>query len=217
MKKFEGFPKIPRLFRDIVITEKIDGTNASVEILDTVDPFGGDYEHAIARRPTEVAGYWQVMLAGSRTRYVTPENDNFGFARFVQENAEELWKLGNGQHFGEWWGSGIQRGYGLKNGEKRFSLFNVHRWLALDPFNGAPEEGSATLPSRKVVGVVPTLYAGPFSTQQVEHAMFQLRHNGSMAAPGFMRPEGIIVFHTGGSNALFKATFDGDQAKGRAA
>jgi hypothetical protein len=69
-----------------------------------------------------------MMLAGSRSQYITPERDNHGFARWVQDDADELWALGEGRHFGEWWGSGIQRGYGLQKGEKRFSLFNVARW-----------------------------------------------------------------------------------------
>ena len=31
MEEFVGFPKIPRLTRDCVITEKLDGTNASID------------------------------------------------------------------------------------------------------------------------------------------------------------------------------------------
>src|SRR5436305_1822690 len=102
MIEFNAFPKIARLNRECVITEKIDGTNASI----LIDEDG-------------------VVMAGSRTRWITPENDNFGFAKWVEANKSELMKLGVGHHFGEWWGSGIQRGYGLTKGEKRFSLFNV--------------------------------------------------------------------------------------------
>ncbi len=64
------------------------------------------------------------MFIGSRTRWITAQDDNHGFARWVEGNKQELLKLGAGRHFGEWWGSGIQRGYGLQKGEKRFSLFN---------------------------------------------------------------------------------------------
>jgi hypothetical protein len=64
----------------------------------------------------------------SRSRWITPDDDNFGFAAWVEANRDELLTLGPGRHFGEWWGSGIQRGYGLPKGEKRFSLFNVSRW-----------------------------------------------------------------------------------------
>ena len=104
MSDFVAFPKIPRLSRRCVITEKIDGTNACIFI-------GEDGE----------------FLVGSRTRWITPENDNHGFARWAYEHKDELLGLGPGRHFGEWWGQGIQRGYGLK--EKRFSLFNTSRWM----------------------------------------------------------------------------------------
>lgn len=103
MTDFKPFPKIARLSREAIITEKLDGTNAQVFI-------GEDGE----------------MLFGSRSRWITPEDDNFGFARWATGNREDLLKLGPGQHFGEWWGAGIQRRYGLT--EKRFSLFNVSRW-----------------------------------------------------------------------------------------
>lgn len=103
---FVEFPKLARAARQCIITEKIDGTNAQVYISD--DGF--------------------TMKVGSRTRWITPQDDNFGFAAWVEANREELMKLGPGRHYGEWWGSGIQRAYGLPKGERRFSLFNVSRW-----------------------------------------------------------------------------------------
>ena len=170
MHEFEPFQKIPRLKRDCVITEKIDGTNAVV--------FIDDDGH---------------MFAGSRTRWITPDDDNFGFARWVDQNAEELSKLGPGRHFGEWWGSGIQRRYGLT--EKRFSLFNVGRWT--------PE----TIPA--CVSLVPTLYSGPFSTDIVDAMVEKLRAEGSVAAPGFMKAEGVIVYLPA-ARELFKVTLEKD-------
>lgn len=173
--EFKPFDSIPRLKRGCVISEKIDGSNALVFI-------GDD----------------GTIRAGSRNRWITPEDDNFGFARWVHENAAELAKLGPGYHYGEWWGAGIQRRYGLT--EKRFSLFNAGRW-------GDP----ATRPA--CCGVVPVLYEGPFSTQQVDMALDQLRAGGSVAAPGFMQPEGIVVYLTA-NRALYKVTLDGDGHKG---
>ena len=38
LDKFAPFPKLSRLFRDIVVTEKIDGTNAQVCVLDNPEP-----------------------------------------------------------------------------------------------------------------------------------------------------------------------------------
>ena len=173
MITFEAFPSIARLSRDMVITEKIDGTNAQI----IIDEDGS-------------------VCAGSRTRLITPQDDNFGFAKWVEANKDELReKLGIGRHFGEWWGSGIQRGYGLK--EKRFSLFNVKRWK------------DAPLPSG--VYLVPVLYEGEFDTGVIEDAMFYLEKRGSSAARGFMKPEGVVVYHTK-ANVMFKKTFDKDDS-----
>lgn len=132
---FEEFPKIARLKRGCIITEKIDGTNAQVIITDD-----------------------GKIGAASRSRLITPDDDNFGFARWVKENEDELIKLGPGRHFGEWWGGKIQRGYGLH--EKRFSLFNVSRW-----------EDPASRPA--CCSIVPILYRGDFSTRMVDELIEQ--------------------------------------------
>ncbi len=169
---FESFQKIPRLKRGMVITEKIDGTNAQIFINDDCTK----------------------MLAGSRNRWINPEQDNAGFARWAQDHIEELYGLGPGRHFGEWWGQGIQRRYGLS--EKRFSLFNTGRWT------------NDTSPPA-CCSVVPVLFAGEFTTINIDITLDYLRRNGSVAAPGFMEPEGIVVFHPQ-SKQLFKVTLDDD-------
>jgi hypothetical protein len=104
-------------------------------------------------------------------------------------------QLGPGRHFGEWWGSGIGRGYGLAKGEKRFSLFNTKRWSA----DVVPDG----------LHVVPVLYEGRFSTLLADNLLARLREHGSVAAPGFMRPEGIIVWHDA-ARCYFKATVEKD-------
>jgi hypothetical protein len=178
--EFQPFPKIPRLKRGCVITEKIDGTNAQIII--TEDGQIG---------------------AASRNRLVTPTDDNYGFAGWVERNKDVLIPtLGPGRHFGEWWGAGIQRGYGLKGNDKRFSLFNVNRWKDVE------------LPP--VLSVVPKLYEGEFSTDIVDLWIDYLRLNGSKAVPGFKRPEGIIVYHVA-AQSLFKVLIeDDDKPKGLA-
>lgn len=173
-QSFEGFPKIARLSREIVITEKIDGTNAQILINED-----------------------GTIVAGSRTRFITPENDNYGFAKWVKENEEELKKLGFGRHFGEWWGNGCQRGYGLSKGDKRFSLFNTSRW------------NSENIPS--CCYVVPELYRGDFDTNEIEKVLYQLKNYGSIASPNFMNPEGIIIYHTA-AGVGFKKTIHNDDA-----
>ena len=172
MEDFFEFPKMARYSREVIVTEKIDGTNA--QILITED---GEF------------------FTGSRTRWITPENDNFGFSRWAHEHKDELMALGPGRHFGEWWGSGIQRGYNLPKGEKRFSLFNVSRWENERP---------------ACCHVVPILWRGLFDDFKVDAVMFDLKTSGSVAAPGFMNPEGIVIFHTKG-NIGFKKTFEKDE------
>lgn len=175
--EFQSFPKIPRLSGECIITEKIDGTNACVLVLSD-----------------------DRVIAGFRSKWITPEDDNMGFARWVKEHEEELRKgLGYGLHFGEWWGAGIQRRYGLK--EKRFSLFNTTRWTG------------GTTPA--ICSVVPELYRGPFDTGMAGYYINQLAEKGSRAAPGFMQPEGIVIFHVAGG-FLFKKTIEKDsEPKGK--
>lgn len=171
MEEFIGYRKIPRFSREIIITEKLDGTNGQVYITDAGE-----------------------ILAGSRKRWITPDNDNHGFAKWVEANKEELITgLGPGRHYGEWWGQGINRGYGLK--EKRFSLFNLDKWEAERP---------------ACCGIVPRIYKGDFTMDAVEAALYLLATLGSIAAPGFMRPEGIVILHKAGGY-LFKKTIENDE------
>lgn len=193
--QFEEFQKIARLKRECFISEKIDGTNAQVRIvplaLRGVDLTGNWRELAIEQNDTH------VMFAGSRTQYITPERDNHGFAKWVKAHANELWTLGDGHHYGEWWGNGIQRGYGLPNGDKRFSLFNAWRW----------NDGNPNRPA--CCGVVPNLYTGPFTTDATAAQIERLKTEGSIAAPGFMKPEGIVIYLSA-ARTYFKQTLEKD-------
>lgn len=170
MSEFREFGKIARLNRECIATEKIDGTNGLV----WVDEDG-------------------TVRAGSRSRWITPQDDNFGFAVWVAEHAEDLRGLGPGYHYGEWWGRGIQRGYGLDH--KRFSLFNVSRWGESRP---------------ACCRVVPVLACGLDIRAVADDALAHLRDHGSAAAPGFAKPEGVVIFHTAG-NHLYKVTLEKDE------
>ena len=104
MVEHVAFPKIPRLENEVIeITEKIDGTNALIYISDDLE----------------------TVMAGSKSRWLKPTkaDDNYGFAAWVEDNKDELRQLGAGYHHGEWWGKGIQRGYGMDR--KVFSLFRM--------------------------------------------------------------------------------------------
>lgn len=191
MSEFISFNKIGRWSREIVVTEKIDGTNAQIFI-------GEDGE----------------FLTGSRNRWITPGDDNYGFSRWAHEHKDELMTLGVGRHFGEWWGCGIQRGYGLK--EKRFSLFNVGRWCLNGQEPKSTQNPNPKLPPsvQKVlpdcVGLVPVLWEGNMNDFRVDLIMDNLIRWGSIASTGFRNPEGIVIFHTS-NGALFKKTFEKDQ------
>jgi hypothetical protein len=191
--QFHEFPKIPRLNRDICVTEKIDGTNAAVGITDN-----------------------GLVYAQSRNRILGTgkQDDNMGFARWVEQNANLLRQLGPGLHFGEWWGIGIGRGYDIF--ERRFSLFNVSRWER-------DASGKLLLEDLRAQGLpiycVPVLYEGAWHYIDTTGKMIyfapsqsieQLKEFGSIAVPGYMNPEGIVVYHKAG-NLLFKVTVDRDQ------
>lgn len=193
--EFKEFAKIYRFSRPCIITEKIDGTNGLVHI-------------------TEDGQFF----TGSRSRWITPEQDNYGFSKWAHEHKDELMTLGPGSHFGEWWGQGIQRNYGLK--EKRWSMFNVSRWY----LHGTEPKQFATpdprvFKSQQVlppcVGLVPVLWQGGFDdiTALVSICLSDLKRDGSKAAPGFMKPEGIVIYHVQGNILLKKTLEKDDQSK----
>jgi RNA ligase-like protein len=227
--EFIPFPKISRLNRDITITEKIDGTNAAIHIGERASAVIID--NGVDSQGSADVSYElpSLVLAQSRTRIITPEEDNFGFARWVKENERALAEvLGPGTHFGEWWGAGIQRGY--RQTRKWFSLFNYTRW-SNDP-------SVASLASIGVQ-VIPILYHGPWMTTvggkvggrayganwlcfAPALVMENLATRGSVAATvsgvtykkddvnGDKGPEGIVVYHEAG-RVLFKATIENDE------
>ena len=79
--------------------------------------------------------------------------------------------------------------------EKHFSLFNVSRWGEKRP---------------ACCDVVPTIFTGPFLTDAIAYALDTLITKGSLAAPGYRKPEGIIIFHTA-SGHLYKKTIEKDE------
>lgn len=193
---FTSWPKTPRLLRDCTVTEKLDGTNAAIAVRPcTAEQLGDDESAAYAFNGD---GFFAVY-AQSRNRIITPGSDNAGFAGWVHSNADLLAaRLGPGLHYGEWWGSKVGRKYELNH--KRFSLFNTDKHADLDEvIGGVP------------VGPVPVLYRGPFSTAEVSTVLGELACKGSVAAPGFMNPEGVCVFHHA-SRQVFKVTLDKQDA-----
>lgn len=208
MLEFEAWPKIPRLGNETVqVTEKIDGTNAAVIIL----PYHVDHEPLIqdgyakvlATIVDDATAEAYTFATQSRKRFIKPgkNTDNAGFAGWAWDNSDKLvTTLGYGKHFGEWYGSGIQHGYGLK--EKRFALFNASRWADLSDLD--VEE--RPIPNLEVV---PVLYDGPAvedldgpsgefrytGMNPVKQCIEFLRREGSRAVKGYMSPEGVIAYY----------------------
>lgn len=176
--EFAKWPKIGRMNRPMTVTEKIDGENAAIRFVPATIP-GPVPDAAIAFLPGP-----DVWLAvQSRTRFITPGDDMHGLASWVNEHATALFSvLGEGTHFGEWWGKGIHRGYGLN--ERRFSLFNTKRW----------HETGDNIPG---LYSVPELITAQFNPNTISACLAQLRIYGSVAAPGFMNPEGVVIYHHG--------------------
>jgi len=168
--EFKEYPKIKHWNQIwVTITQKLHGTNAQIVI-------NGN-----------------EIQAGSRTRFLSIENDNYGFARFVNDNSDELIKcLGDGTHYGEWCGPGINSGEGLK--EKSLFLFNWSKF------------GEVSLPPR--VHCIPVLYEGPFVHSIVDEVMSDLKQNGSRVVPGFMKVEGVVIKI---GKEMFKSVFDTEE------
>lgn len=199
--QFVPMPKLNRL-RDeyMYITEKIDGTNAHVVIYEEFvqgdgTPIDIDTDGINLETYTSAVPKRRVQAA-SRNRYISPEDDNHGFAKWVQENEETLSKLPLGRHYGEWWGKGIQRGYDAP--EKKLSLFNqsLREIIQIVP----------------CIDFVPILYEGPFDLHKIDGVMEALKEGGSKASAGFMDPEGVVVWLKR-SRQFFKIAFD-DRHKG---
>ena len=169
---FIGFGKIARMNTNVVITEKIDGSNGQLLITDEGD-----------------------LHVGSRKQWIAPgkNTDNHGFAAWARAHETDLVSiLGSGRHFGEWWGSGIQRKYNMDY--KVFSLFNTKKWEGMLLLEGT-------------LRVIPVLETVTFNTNVIYEVGLMLQRKGSYASPGFMNPEGVMVYHPA-SNTMFKAPFD---------
>lgn len=209
--EFEAWPKTPRLNRDIVITEKIDGTNAAIQIVKLTDEnswvvdgeprqFPSSLDNEKVTAFLEVEGEHYAVVAQSRNRIITPGKgtDNAGFAGWVRESAYTLVQdLGEGIHFGEWWGQSIQHGYGMDR--KVFSLFNTHRWGS-----------KAQLFRTENLRLVPVLYAGPFDQDAINRVLEDLNAFGSYARAFHPKPEGIIIYHTA-AKQVFKVLCENDE------
>ena len=154
--EFKAWEKIPRENPfNVTITEKMNGTNACIIIIDG-----------------------EIVGVQSRTRMITPEDDNYGFAGWAERNAEDLTNLGDGYHYGEWAGLGIKKNpHNLP--EKQFFLFNTFRWNSEKP--NRPE----------CCNVVPILFQGMLTPETIPELLIKLQ----LDAAENQTPEGVIAYH----------------------
>lgn len=116
--EYDPSKKLPKL--SFMVQEKLHGTNSGVVITKEGD-----------------------VYAQSRTRVITPEKDNYGFAQFVEDNKEyflneslfelsaankmlaEPFELKGLVVFGEFCGNGIQKNVAVSEIEKSFFIFDI--------------------------------------------------------------------------------------------
>lgn len=189
MSRFTPWPKTPRLDKlTWTITEKIDGTNGQIIVDDD--------------------GVW----AYSRNRLLSPSNDNYGFAAFVEGHEELLQTLAPGTYVGEWAGPGIQKNP-LKLEKRMFFLFEGNFKSYLDATDG--HERFHTVPI--LAGNEPSLRALSHYISELKN---RLREGGDTALEfftyrrghhyDFMKglPEGFVLKI---GSQRFKYTTKGDR------
>lgn len=154
--EFKAWEKIPRENPfNVTITEKINGTNSCIIIKDD-----------------------EIVGTQSRKRLLTLEADNYGFAKWTEENKEKLLSLGDGYHYGEWAGLGINKNpHNLP--DKELFLFNTFRWNPDNP--NRPE----------CCEVVPVLYQGILKEETIPSLLDDLKTNAEKNTT----PEGLVVYY----------------------
>lgn len=208
--EFAKFGSIGRLYRDVTITEKIDGMNACIVIKQVL---GEEiYRNTLTVVNNVPYGNFSACRFSigvqSRKQFLSLDKDIQGLAAWVTEHARELvLALGPGYHYGEYWGKNIQRSYHQKR--NWFSLFNTKRW---NKENVGHIDGLLT---------VPILYSGPYADWVNEMQLHRLETQGSFAAQEVddreldFRAEGIVGWHVA-LDTYYKVTLDGDGHKGAA-
>ena len=84
---YPAFPKIPRFNRTISVTEKIDGTNGQI-LVSRFHAIPGEKFSSDDVKPLAQVGELYAY-AGSRNRWLSTSKDNFGFAKWVDEQKPE--------------------------------------------------------------------------------------------------------------------------------
>lgn len=153
-ESLEGYGKVRYLTK-----VKLDGTNAAVIISPNAST-------------NPVAAPRAEVLAQSRTKIITPSDDNMGFARWVKSQEDAWSRLALDDRevivFGEWAGSGIQKNVAVSQISKK--IFAVFCVLLRSPDTG--EIVSVKTDPREIesfVFDVPNVYILPWFKKSDEH------------------------------------------------
>lgn len=180
MSEFQSFPKIARYENlDVVLTEKIDGTNGCLVWTE-------DGEFFVQSRN-------RIIMPGKNT-------DNAGFAAWAYEHHDELLDFfGVGRHYGEWYGKGIAHGYKLD--KRYFAPFNTARWNYQTVGDADWPEDVRPVP---VLDTVPL----PEIDDELAYWETELKVSGSRVTPEFVVPEGIMAYCDGFRGGYLKFPFN---------
>jgi len=186
MAEFKRYPRIKRSLGlgNMLITEKIDGTNAMFVIEDKKLTLLGTHRRQLLMigDPKLIEHYQHIPDLEYRESLMAeePRRAHFGFVGWCEDHKEELESIGDGVYYGEWVTpevKGCQR-YPYEGPPKLF-LFCPQRW---------PEQR----PQPACLDLVPTLYRGPFNEEMIQTVIDEL-DGDSVAFPGSDNPEGIII------------------------
>jgi RNA ligase (TIGR02306 family) len=189
----ENAKNYPNIFEDeeqVVVTEKIHGTNARFACV----PFHADTVFkrikqffGLAPKYEFVYGSHNVQLQSKiiHQGYYGETLGNVYAEAAIKYNLKEILKPGEAV-YGEIYGDGIQKGYqyGCAKDERKLVLFDVMvdgQWL--DVIEGKKWVESRNLP------YVPVLYVGPF----IKDKIYALRDGDSVLAPSQKVREGVVV------------------------
>lgn len=140
MQKFFKFPSIKQ-FRNIVRDVEYNENTKKIRFERTVKLHGTNASIVYNLSPTHSTQPHEKLYAQSRNNVITPDNDNAGFAQWVDENyyalhcvlgdfaTEALGNWDNETHlvvYGEWCGKGIQKNVAVNNCEKMFVVFDAY-------------------------------------------------------------------------------------------
>ena len=123
MPEHIAFPEIQQ-FRNTIRTvrERAEHDGAPLPVLTFIGSVKLHGTNASVVFPHEGGHYVQ-----SRSQIITPEQDNAGFARWVEANYDLFKRLENSgvAVYGEWCGQGIQKGVAISQVPKQFIVFAI--------------------------------------------------------------------------------------------